>query len=43
VLEVLDEHDAGDPDYPPLLEKAIAAAENGDDRQAAIYLRRWQR
>ena len=38
VLVLVDEHDTGDPD--PLLEKAREAAEQGDDRKAAIYLRR---
>ena len=38
VLALVDEHDTGDPD--PLLEKAREAAEQGDDRKAAIYLRR---
>ena len=42
VIEVLDEHDAGTADLPPLVEKAIGAAEDGDDRQAAIMLRRSQ-
>ena len=38
VLALVDEYDTGDPD--PLLEKAREAAEQGDDRKAAIYLRR---
>ena len=38
VLVLVDEHDTGDPD--PLLEKAREAAEQGDGRKAAIYLRR---
>ena len=38
IMDVLDEYDTGDPD--PLLEKAREAAEQGDDRKAAIYLRR---
>lgn len=42
VLEVLAEHDAGTAELPPLVEKAIDAAEAGDDRQAAIFLRRSQ-
>ena len=38
IMDVLDEYDTGDPD--PLLEKAREAAEQGDERKAAIYLRR---
>ena len=38
IMDVLDDHDTGDSD--PLLEKARKAAEQGDDRKAAIYLRR---
>ena len=38
VLVLVGEYDTGDPD--PLLEKAREAAEQGDDRKAAIYLRR---
>ena len=38
ILDVLDAHDTGEPD--PLLERAKAAAERGDDRDAAVYLRR---
>ena len=38
IIDVLDEYDTGDSD--PLLEKAREAAEQGDDRKAAIYLRR---
>ena len=38
IMDVLDEYDTGGPD--PLLEKAREAAEQGDDRKAAIYLRR---
>jgi len=38
ILDVLEAHDTGDTD--PLLERAKAAAERGDDRDAAVYLRR---
>ena len=38
IIDVLGDHDTGDSD--PLLEKARKAAEQGDDRTAAIYLRR---
>ena len=38
IIDVLRDHDTGDSD--PLLEKAREAAEQGDDRKAAIYLRR---
>ena len=38
VLALVGEYDTGGPD--PLLEKAREAAEQGDDRKAAIYLRR---
>jgi len=38
ILDVLDAHDTGEPD--PLLERAKAAAERGDDRDVAVYLRR---
>ena len=38
ILDVLDAHDTGDTD--PLLERAKAAAERGDDRNAAVFLRR---
>ena len=38
IIDVLADHDTGDSD--PLLEKARKAAEQGDDRKAAIYLRR---
>ncbi|UBF23313.1 hypothetical protein M1M40_gp35 [Halorubrum tailed virus 29] len=38
VLAVLADHGASDTD--PLLEKAKAAAERGDDRNAAVFLRR---
>ena len=39
ILEVLADHDTGESD--PLLAKAIDAAHEGDDRDAAIYLRRY--
>jgi len=38
ILDVLDAHDTRETD--PLLERAKAAAERGDDRDAAVYLRR---
>ena len=38
IMDVLADHDTGDSD--PLLEKARKAAEQGDERKAAIYLRR---
>ena len=38
VLEIVGEYDTGDTD--PLLAKAIDAAHEGDDRDAAMYLRR---
>ncbi len=38
ILDVLDGHDTGETD--PFLERAKAAAERGDDRNAAVYLRR---
>ena len=38
IIDVLGDHDTGDRD--PLLAKAQEAAEQGDDRKAAIYLRR---
>ena len=41
VLEIVGEHDTGDTD--PLLAKAIDAAHEGDDRDAAMYLRRYDR
>jgi Holliday junction resolvasome RuvABC DNA-binding subunit len=37
ILGVLDEYDTG---TDPYIEKAKAAAERGDDREAAVYLRR---
>jgi len=37
ILDVLDDHDAGD---DPYLEKAKKAAAMNDDRSAAVYLRR---
>jgi len=39
ILETLETHDTSD----PLLNSAIKAAENRDDRQAAIFLRRYSR
>ena len=38
VLEIVGEYGTGETD--PLLAKAIDAAEQGNDRQAAIFLRR---
>lgn len=38
ILAVLDDHDEAASDA--YLEKAMAAAENRDDREAAVYLRR---
>ena len=38
VLEIVAEYDTGGTD--PLLAKAIDAAHEGDDRDAAMYLRR---
>ena len=38
VLEIVGEYDTGDTD--PLLAKAIDAAHEGDNRDAAMYLRR---
>ncbi|AFH21841.1 hypothetical protein OSG_eHP10_00155 [environmental Halophage eHP-10] len=38
ILDVLDAHDTGATD--PLLERAKDAAARGDDRDAAVYLRR---
>ena len=38
VIEIVGEYDTGDTD--PLLAKAIDAAHEGDDRDAAMYLRR---
>jgi len=40
ILDVLDAHDTGETD--PLLERATAAAERGDDRDAAVFLRRME-
>ena len=40
ILDVLDAHDTGATD--PLLERATAAAERGDDRDAAVFLRRME-
>jgi hypothetical protein len=37
ILNVLADHDTG---TDPYIEKAKAAAERGDDREAAVYLRR---
>jgi len=37
ILDVLEAHDTPD---DPLLERAKAAAARGDDRDAAVYLRR---
>jgi len=39
VLALVGEYDTGDTD--PLLAKAIGAAHDGDDREAAMYLRRY--
>ena len=39
ILGILEEHGVGRRD--PLLEKAIDAAHEGDDRDAAMYLRRY--
>ena len=41
VLEIVGEYDTGD--TGPLLAKAIDAAHEGDDRDAAMYLRRYDR
>ena len=41
ILEVLADHDTGESD--PLLEKARQAARQGDERKAAIFLRRSER
>ena len=38
ILDVLADHDTGSSD--PLLDKARQAARQGDDRDAAIFLRR---
>jgi len=40
ILDVLDAHDTGATD--PLLERAIDAAAEGNDRDAAVYLRRME-
>jgi hypothetical protein len=37
ILDVIQDHDQ---EYRPLLLKAFEAAERGDDRDAAVYLRR---
>jgi len=39
LLSIINEHEF---DQPPLVKKAIDAAEAGDDRQAAIFLQRSQ-
>ena len=41
ILDVLADHDTGESD--PLLEKAREAARQGDERKAAIFLRRSER
>ena len=41
ILEVLADHDTGESD--PLLDKARQAARQGDERKAAIFLRRSER
>ena len=41
VLALVGEYDTGETD--PLLSKAIDAAHEGDDRDAAMYLRRYDR
>ena len=41
ILEVLADHDTGGSD--PLLDKAREAARQGDERKAAIFLRRSER
>ena len=38
IMEVLADHDTGESD--PLLDKAREAARQGDERKAAIFLRR---
>jgi len=38
ILDVLDAHDTGETD--PLFERAKAAAAEGNDRDAAVYLNR---
>jgi hypothetical protein len=37
ILDVIQDHDQ---EYRPMLLKAFEAAEQGDDREAAVYLRR---
>jgi len=39
ILDVIQDHDQ---EYRPLLLKAFEAAERGDDRDAAVYLRRME-
>ena len=41
ILDVLADHDTGESD--PLLDKARQAARQGDERKAAIFLRRSER
>ena len=41
ILEVLADHDTGESN--PLLDKAREAARQGDERKAAIFLRRSER
>ena len=41
VLEIVGEYDTGESD--PLLDKAREAARQGDERKAAIFLRRSER
>ena len=41
ILDVLANHDTGESD--PLLDKAREAARQGDERRAAIFLRRSER
>ena len=41
ILDVLADHDTGESD--PLLDKARKAARQGDERKAAIFLRRYDR
>lgn len=40
IVDVVAEHDTPD---SPLLTRAVDAAQAGDDREAAVYLRRWAR
>lgn len=41
IIEVLEEGGyLGESETSPYVEKALEAAENGDDREAAVYLRR---